>query len=85
MFFKFNPVDVGGVGTRIQTPPVTAEEEHVFLVRGDFRSNFIIPGINSRAHIPEFSPGAIRPSQGEVQVRFRPAPCPRLYGVEHHE
>jgi len=64
MFLEFYPINVSRIGSVIQIPPVTAVEEHVFLVWGDSRSVLIIPGINLRAHIPGFGPGTIRPSQG---------------------
>ena len=63
MFLEFNPINVSRIGSVIQIPPVTAVEEHVFLVRGDPRSVLIIPGINLWTHIPGFGPGTIRPSQ----------------------
>ena len=85
MFLEFNPVNVSRIGSVIHIPPVTAVEEHVFLVRGDPRSEFMISGINSRTHIPGFGPDTIRPSQGKVQVRFRSAPCSRFDGVEYYK
>ena len=64
IFLECNPVDVGGVVTRTNTPPITAVEEHVFLVRGDPRSVLIIPGIDLWTHIAGFGPGTIGSSQG---------------------
>ncbi len=85
MFLEFNPVDVTRIGSAIHIPPGTAGEEHVFLVRRDPRSDFMIPGINSRPHIPGFGPGPIRLSQGDVQVRFRSGYCSRSNRVEYQK
>ena len=85
MFLEFNPVNVSRIGSAIQIPPVTAVEEHVFLVRGDPRSEFMISGIKSKTHIPGFGPDTIRASQGKVQVRFRSALCSRFDGVEYEK
>ena len=82
MFLEFDPINVSRIGIRIQIPPGTAGEEHVFLVRRDPRSDFMIGGINSRTHTLGFGPGPIRLSQGEVQVRWCSAPCSRFNGVE---
>jgi hypothetical protein len=64
MFLEFYPINICRIGSVIQIPSITAVEEHVFLVWGDPCSVLIIPGINSRTHIPGFGPGTIRPSQG---------------------
>ena len=85
MFLEFNPIDVSRICRGIQIPPGTAGEEHVFLVRGDPRSDFMIPGINPRAHTMRFGPGPIRPSQREVQVRGCSALGSRLNGIEDQE
>ena len=82
MFFEFDPINVSRIRSGIQIPPGAAREEHVFLVRGDPRPDFMIPGINSRAHALRFRPGIIRLSQREVKVRRCSAPCSRFNRVE---
>ena len=83
MFPEFDPVDVTRVDSWI--PAFTAVEEEILLIRRDSRSVFIILGINLWTHIPGLGPGPIRPSQGEVQVRFRSELCSWFNGVEHHK
>jgi len=85
MFLEFYPIDIGRIGIAIQIPPVTAREEHVFLVRGDPRPDFIIFGVYSRTHTMRFCPGIIGSSQGEVKVRWCSTPCSRFNGVENQE
>jgi len=58
VFLECHPVDIRAVFSWI--PAVTTREEQVLLVRRDPWAMFNVDGVNPRAQIARFRPGAIR-------------------------